>query len=157
MNMWIGYVLLCVNTWVADEISYVPMYVIEDLREALHERVARKGEEFKVSWFSGIRDYNAWLNPLQVKLYNAFSNRHGDLAPHSFSFRQRGALTTAQADTVDNVPGHHGPNALEDVVCCVKEYMRSIGLMHPPVLVIPASRRGLVTSRAPAVVPPKHP
>ena len=50
------------------------MDVIEYLREALHERVARKGEEFKVSWVSGVRDYNAWLNPLQVKLYNAFSN-----------------------------------------------------------------------------------
>ena len=28
----------------------VPMDAIEYLREALHERVARKGEEFKVSW-----------------------------------------------------------------------------------------------------------
>jgi len=135
----------------------VPMDVITYLREALQERVARKGEEFKVSWVSGVRDYNAWLNPLQVKLYNAFMNRHGDFAPHSFSFRRRGALTTAQADTVEDLPGHQGPNALEDVVCCVKEYMRSIGLMHPPVLVIPACRRGLVTSRAPTFVLPKHP
>ena len=38
-------------------------------------RVACKGEEFKVSWVSGVRDYNAWLNPLQVNLYNAVSNR----------------------------------------------------------------------------------
>ena len=29
--------------------------------------------------------------------------------------------------------------------------------MHPPVLVIPASRCGLVTSKAPTVVFPKHP
>ena len=94
--------------------------MIEYLREALRARVARKGEGFKVSWVSGIRDYNAWLNPLQVKLYHAFSNRHGDLAPHSFSFRHRGALTTIQADVVDYLPGHHGPNALEDVLCCVQ-------------------------------------
>ena len=97
------------------------MDVIEYLREVLHERVARKGEEFKVSCVSGVRDYNAWLNPLQVKLSNAFSNRHGDFAPHSFSFRRRGALTTAQVDSVEDLPGHHGPNALEDVVCCAKD------------------------------------
>ena len=58
---------------------------------------------------------------------------------------------------MEDLPGHQGPNALEDVVCCVKEYMRSIGLMHPPALVIPACRRGLVTSRAPTFVLPKHP
>ena len=60
------------------------MDVIEYLREALHERVARKGEEFKVSPASGIRDYNVWLKPLQVNLYNAFSSRHRDLAPQRF-------------------------------------------------------------------------
>ena len=49
-----------------------PMEVIAYLREALRERVARKGEGFTVSWVSNIRDYNAWLNRLQVKLYNAF-------------------------------------------------------------------------------------
>ena len=49
----------------------VPMDVIEYLRKTLHDRVARKGEEFKVSWVSGVRDYNAWLNRLQVELYNA--------------------------------------------------------------------------------------
>ena len=62
------------------------MDVSEHLTEALHERVARKGEEFKASWVSGVRDYNAWLNQLQVRLYHAFSNRHGDVAPHSFRF-----------------------------------------------------------------------
>ena len=46
--------------------------------------VERKGEEFKVSWVSSVRDYNAWLNPLQVKLYNAFMSSHGDCTPHSF-------------------------------------------------------------------------
>ena len=59
---------------------------------------------------------------------------------------------------MEYLPSHHGLNALEDVVCCVEKYMRNIDLMHPPVLVIPACRRGLVTSRAPAVVfPPQHP
>ena len=107
------------------------MDVIKYLRVALRERVARKGEEFKVSWVSGIRDYNAGLKPLQVKVYNAFRNRDGALAPHSFSFGHSGALTTAQADTVEDIPGHAGPNALADVVCCVKEYMRSIDLIPP--------------------------
>ena len=44
------------------------MDVIEYLSEALQERVARKGEEFKVSWVSSVRDHNAWLNHLQAKL-----------------------------------------------------------------------------------------
>ena len=43
------------------------MGVIEYVMEALRERVARKGEEFKVSWVSGVRDYSVWLNPWQVK------------------------------------------------------------------------------------------
>ena len=38
-----------------------------------------------------------------------------------------------------------------------EEYMRSIEFMRHQALVIPACRRGLVTSRAPTVVFPKHP
>ena len=52
------------------------MDVIEYLSEALHERVARKGQEFKVSWVCCVRDYNAWLNPLQVKLQASWSSDH---------------------------------------------------------------------------------
>ena len=44
MRMWINSLMLCVNTWVNIQDFQVPMDVTEYLREALHERVARKGE-----------------------------------------------------------------------------------------------------------------
>ena len=60
------FVVVC-EYWDRRRDFQVPMDVIDNLREALHERVARKSEEFQASWVSGVRDYNAWLNPLQVK------------------------------------------------------------------------------------------
>ena len=38
------------------------------------------------------------------------------VAQHIFGYRRRGALTTAQVDTVEDLPGHHGLHELEDVV-----------------------------------------
>ena len=126
----------------------VPMHVIEYLR-----RPCMRVRHAVVS-SSMLHGYPVSVTTMlgsthcRSRFYNAFINRHGDLAPHSFSFRHRGALTTAQVDTVEYLPGHYGPNALEYVVCCVKAYTRSIDLMHPPALVIPVCCRGLS--------PPRH-
>ena len=56
--------------------AQAPMDVIEYLSEALQERVARKGEEFKVSWVSSVRDYNAWPNSLQVTRRHFLSSKY---------------------------------------------------------------------------------
>ena len=46
-----------------------------------------KKEELNGRMVSAIRDFQAWLRPLNRTLWNGWSNRGGVGAPHAFTFK----------------------------------------------------------------------
>lgn len=82
-------------------------------------------------------------------------NRGGVEAPHAFTFKMRRDLCHADVHNVARpgvlLPGH--PN---DVMCCVKTYMRSQQLQDVPTLVIPFLHDLRVQSPWPLQVKRRH-
>lgn len=125
-----------------------PEEFLKLLHQELVNRVAAKGEELVTDVLLGIRDYAAWLAPMGCGLMNAFGTRAGVEAPHAFSFKFRRDLTHADVRDVE-IPGVLQPGHPNDVMCCVKTYMRSAKLSHLPTLVIPNGRDLRVTTPEP--------
>ena len=99
---------------------------------------------------TAVRDWQGWLLPLNRTLYNAFANRRGEEAPHSFSFKSGSRLSGADRRWL-----HSTYVGASDVYCCVKEFMGSPGLLHAPVLVLPHSRT--TSDPLPTAVVPRIP
>jgi len=134
-----------------------PDEIMEYLVSHLRPRCLSRGEELTGEFVHGVRDFQLWLAPLGVHLFNAFANRDGVESPHSFTFRQRrdcmGAEFRVRGVDSPTVVGDGNPG---DVLCCVKTYMRDTVLQQPPLIVLPESQVGRVLQREPAgIVPPR--
>ena len=140
--------------------------VVEDLMGYLDAivgpHVAQKAEECWVTKLDIVRDFDSWLAPQRVRLYGAFKTRDGFEAPHSFCYKRRVNLLSAerlqvegQRSAVDSsraarYAGYSDSNAdPRDVFCCVKTYTRDRRLQQAPALVLPADRCALVPTPAP--------
>lgn len=106
------------------------------LQRELSDRCLAQGHQLITESLSAIRDFKTWLAPMNCKLSNAFGNRSGEEAPHAFSFKLRRDLCRADIEDVCR-PGRLEPGHPNDVVCCVKTYMRSPRLQDPPTLILP--------------------
>lgn len=89
-----------------------------------------KGEQFHVERVAGVRNFNLWLETLQLKVYNCFGNRDGVEAPHSFTFKLGQDLAASESSMCP-----HNPEAL-GTYCCVKTYMRDLRLQQAPELLL---------------------
>ena len=91
-----------------------------------------------------MRDWSAWLAPLDVKLYNTFRGRKQKnedddprITGHSFSYKRLGDLTQRERGKVRLRRDH----AEDDVYCILKARMHhDASQAHDPVLVLPADR-----------------
>ena len=111
-----------------------PSEILTYLVESLRPRFRLRGSELCGEFVRGVRNYQSWMAPLGMHLHNAFANRRGIEAPHAFAFRARSFLTDREAE---DLPG----GCPDDIVCCVKTYMRDVQLQHPPVVVLPLARQ----------------
>ena len=139
----------------------VPEELMAFVQSNLEAKFREKGEKLYVDRFTTVRDFAAWLSPLQVTLSNAYANRQGIEAPHAFSFKLRRDLLPAEHAWMRGQaqPRRRGPGVTEsdeDVFCCVKTYMRDVELQQAPALVIPADRRGRVAAGGPVTIIPLH-
>jgi hypothetical protein len=123
--------------------------LISLLRSKLETRVQGKGERLATSFLQGVRDFKAWLEPLGVEISHCFANRQGIHAPHAFSFRRRRDLPT--------IPGSAPSDRGDDVMCCVKQFMRAQEDLHPPVLVLPHDHVGRMRTVVPMAADPRKP
>jgi len=142
----------------------VPEDLMAFLQANLASKFTLKGEEFHVVRLTTVRDFAAWLAPLNITLSNAFANRDGIEAPHAFAFKLRRDLLPSERQWIQNprrpgVQQSRRPGVQEsdeDVMCCVKTYMRDTDLQQAPVVVLPADRRGRVASASPINIVPMH-
>ena len=135
-----------------------PQEILEFLRVNLLPKARNRGEELVAVQLPVVRDFGAWLSPLRVHLHGAFMNREGVEAPHSFSYKRRRDLAATEAQMLARSPGVQewkGPLHPEDILCCVKTYMRDPHLQQPPVLVLPHGRLPLRTPEPCQPVPLK--
>jgi hypothetical protein len=141
----------------------VPEDLMTFLLANLAAKFEQKGEELRVARLTTVRDFTSWLAPLNVTLSNAFANRDGIEAPHAFSFKLRRDLLPSERAWFQNraasrrpSPGVQVQESDEDVMCCVKTYMRDIDLQQALVLALPADRCSRVAATGPANVVPMH-
>ena len=127
-----------------------PQEILTYLVEHLRPRFLQRGEEMIGEFVRGVRDFQAWLAPLGVHLHNAFANRDGVESPHSFAFKLRRDCGGAESS---DLPVMHLGDP-EDVLCCVKAYMRDTALQQQPVLVLRAPRKNLVREAEPRDIVP---
>lgn len=133
-----------------------PEELMSFIHANLRGRFEQKSEELYIERLDTVRDFVAWLSPLGVTLYNAFMNRGGVEAPHSFSFKlRRDLLASERAWFTSRCPTSRSPND-DDVFCCVKTYMRDMDLQQEPVLAIPAGHSKLVKTAEPVGILPMH-
>ena len=97
---------------------------------------------------SAVRNFQAWLLPLNRTLWNAFSNRQGVEAPHAFCYKKCADLSQQEQSWGVGVLGGHN----DDVMVCVKTYMHDQNLQQAPVLVLPHGRAAAIVQMVPPQV-----
>jgi hypothetical protein len=138
-----------------------PAELMEFLEQSMKHYFHNRGEEFFVRRLGGIRDFEGWMEPLKQKLEGSFQTRGGIEAPHSFACKLRRDLTLAEVRKVDPepavpaVPVEPQPN---DVMICVKAFMRSTCIQQAPVLAVAAAQKATLRPGGPrCFVPLKDP
>jgi hypothetical protein len=143
-----------------------PAAFVTLLQNALEDRFLTKGECFKAKLLPTVRDFKAWLAPLGCSVEKCFQNRFGIETPHSFSFKMRQALTPTEvaqaaeeedARTSRRRRGGRPDVSQQDVMACVKTYLRSPSLQQAPLAVLPEFARDRLLSASPATVHPVRP
>lgn len=125
------------------------------LRVALAPHFARKKEELRVERLYHIRNFSAWLAPIDITLYNAWVTRDGIDASHAFTFKHRQDLTPSERSNMNSRQrGFHGDN--HDVFAVVKPYMHSTASKQP-LLALPRDRANRVVARCPSVLVENEP
>jgi len=132
-----------------------PAEIMQDVLTSLSERFRQKGEKLFVECLTSVRDFAAWLAPVGITLYNAFSCRQGVESPHAFTYKLRRDLLAHERKWL---AGHAAARDgdLDDVFCCVKTYMRDQDLQQAPVLALPSRAMARVRGGRPNAVIPWH-
>ena len=120
----------------------------------LRARVEAKGEKLLVDHVESVRGFGGWLQPLGVTMDSVFENWDGVEPRRSFSFKLRqDLLPHEQALALLGCEGAEN-HAAEDVMCCVKQFMRDRELQQPPALVLPLNGACRVQDLVPSRVHP---
>jgi len=122
--------------------------------DTLRPRFRLRGSDLYCGFVRGVRDFQSWLAPLGMHLHNAFANRGGVEAPHAFAFKASRDLTGNDVAVCPGVQGVHEVGK-DDIVCCVKTYMRDVTLQQAPVVVLPLDRQ--IDLGVPTRFVPVHP
>ena len=124
----------------------LPEDLAQLLREKMRSFTLSKSEELFVE-VSHVRDFDAWLKPLGVTLYNAFKSRQGRLAAHSFIYKRRCHLFPRE---LQDLPADRlcGQAHDHDVFALTKGRMHGISL-HPLSFVCHATSCALASKSTP--------
>ena len=127
-----------------------PEELVSRLQVALAPRIAAKNEELRVERLLHIRNFCAWLAPIDITLYNAWVTRDGIDASHAFTFKHRQDLTSSErSNMLRRQRGFHGHE--HDVFAIVKPYMHSTA-SKMPVLALPQDRADRIVAPCPSVL-----
>jgi hypothetical protein len=114
-----------------------PADLIHHLKTRVADFVAKKGEQLFVQEIFGIHDFDTWVSPLGISFKNCFVSRDGKLAAHSFIYKMRADLTTAEVGKLVAIRGQKKlVEHPEDVFCITKGRMY-MTQAHRPVLALP--------------------
>jgi hypothetical protein len=134
------------------------------LRESMEDNAARKGELVFADMLPTVRNFEAWLSPMNVELKNCFQTRDGKETPHAFSFKLRRDLhswdvgVAGEPEGLETSRGRYEPRALGmDVMCSVKMYMRDVGLQQPPIRILTPCRADRVQGSSPDTIVQRKP
>ena len=112
-----------------------PAELNELIIKALTPFCEAKKEELIVEEVGQIRDFDKWLNPMGINLYNAFVSRGGKEASHAFTYKVRSDLTALQLQSLPRRKKRFEEHE-EDVFAIVKGRMHMVKT-QPPVLAVP--------------------
>ena len=112
-----------------------PEDLVHKMQEVLRDHVASKNEDLCAESVSFVRDFEAWLQPLGITLYNTMMPRAGRPAAHAFSVKIRADLSPREVQALRRPRRQGFPDSPEDVFIVCK------GRMHmteaqPPVLAL---------------------
>ena len=116
---------------------------------------ASSGETVHGAILSAVRDWKGWLAPLPLPWENCFMSRANVPAPHSWSFKRRPDLWHADWSAGVEDQARWEPHN-QDVMLCLKEYMRDQKLQQPPVQCLSSRHRLLLTEVLPAGLVERH-
>lgn len=123
-----------------------PSELLSSLVSSLAPRFASRFEKLTGIMLPAVRDFQQFLFPLGRTLNNAFANRGGVEAPHSFSFKLGRQLSEQEQRWFANSAMESGVMEsgsvceADSTYACVKTYMRDLSLQDAPTLIIPRER-----------------
>jgi hypothetical protein len=123
--------------------------LMEDIEDKLRDKVTGKGEKLLVERLACIRDFEFWLAPIGVTLFNAFVTRQGLFAPHAYSYKLRCDLSPAERKHVSD-KHRLGFDSKLDVFVVYKTWMHSTDFKV--LLCLPEQRLAEVKVPAPDTV-----
>jgi hypothetical protein len=132
-----------------------PEGFLELCEKELGHRIKAKGEQLVTQVIECVRNFKLWLDPLHMSVSGAFGNRFGIESPHAFSFKLRRDCTRSDFTNTTRAgvtPGGHP----EDVMVCVKAYMRDTRLQDVPDVILPHGRTPAVTTSSPKEIETVH-
>ncbi|CAE7349680.1 unnamed protein product [Symbiodinium natans] len=132
-----------------------PEEILEHIRTGLQScsQILQRGE-LVARHVTGVRNFDAWLQPMKVELHNAFKarslNQTPGLArvevPHCYTFVAGDSMPAKHRDLL---PEGVNPFA---VYVCVKMYVRDLLLSQPPLLMCTPERLQRILAGSPPMV-----
>ena len=135
-----------------------PSELLDLLVKKVKHHIVRRGEQLIAQNITAVRDFAKWLSPIQLTLYNAFQTRGGIETAHSFAYKLRSALSSAECERLQREGKlvYDDQGDCGDVFCIVKTYMRDLHNNQEPVLVLPRENIERVQGVAPADAVPHY-
>ena len=139
-----------------------PQEAMSAVAKSLRPAFQQRGETIHDAHLGSVQHFEAWLEPLGLKLHNAFRNRGGIEAPHSFCFKAAQDMTPSEARAAGEATGvFEAWGALTDpldTMVCVKAYMRDTALQQAPFCMLPKGMcQGRLRHAAPSTFEEPHP
>ena len=123
--------------------------------ELLWPHILQGRRKSSVEQLYHIRDFSAWLAPIDITLYNAWVIRDGIDASHAFTFKHRQDLTPSERSNMNSRQrGFHGDD--HDVFAVVIPYMHSTASKQP-LLALPRDRANRAVAWCPSVLVENEP
>lgn len=135
-----------------------PTELLEYIVAHLRPKVEARGELVHARLLTAVRDFCAWLLPIQLTLHNGFQNRGGIETAHSFTYKTGRQLSLSQKQMVVRECELPGVQAIreESIFCVIKAYMRDVELNQAPLLVLEQRDTQRVVASSPDRVVPPH-
>ena len=133
-----------------------PEDLVHKMQEVLQDHVANKKEDLYAESVSFVRDFEAWLRPLGITLYNTMRGRDDRPTAHAFSMKIRTDLSPREVIALGRPRRRGFPDNPEDVFVVCKGRMH-MTQAHPPVLALPHATLASMGATAPQGMLPRNP